>query len=485
MNEKLLSKLKDFNQEHLIYLLNENNNHDKIEKIDFKLLNHLYEKRNEIKSFDKEYISELKDKFDPDLISFETKQKYNKIAYNKLYDGKCCVLILAAGKGSRLGFEQAKGIYNMQMPSNKSLFEYLCNRVFSLQKKVREEVKKNENQKFINIIVHTSVENDNETQEFFHNNNYFGLIKEQFTFLPCFTTIQSLDKDNGKIILESNDKIYESPNGNGGCLTSLHESGLLDILLKKEIEIIHFCSIDNPLTRILDPLFIGYHYFSNAAFSVKYIEKLSAEEPCGVFLNYKNKPYMLDYIDIPKEISCELDKNDNKLKYRAANILSYLMSTDSIKQIMDDKSNLNNFNYSYHTAIKKINAYDFDKNQMEIKNILKFELFLNTIFEYCPDNKPFILYKAKREEEFSPIKNNEGKENTPYTSRIAMSKLFFTWLKNNKISIYDTNKVLITLEDILNAKYNIEIDFKLSYDGESLIELNNDIYLQGDSIYIK
>ena len=34
------------------------------------------------------------------------------------------VIVLAGGQGSRLGFEHAKGIYNIKMPSQKSLFEY-------------------------------------------------------------------------------------------------------------------------------------------------------------------------------------------------------------------------------------------------------------------------------------------------------------------------------------------------------------------------
>lgn len=39
------------------------------------------------------------------------------------------MVLLSGGQGSRLGFEHAKGMYNIGMPSGKSLFEYFANRI--------------------------------------------------------------------------------------------------------------------------------------------------------------------------------------------------------------------------------------------------------------------------------------------------------------------------------------------------------------------
>ena len=36
---------------------------------------------------------------------------------------------MAGGQGSRLGFEHAKGLYNINMPSQKTLFEYFAMRI--------------------------------------------------------------------------------------------------------------------------------------------------------------------------------------------------------------------------------------------------------------------------------------------------------------------------------------------------------------------
>jgi len=42
------------------------------------------------------------------------------------------VVLLSGGQGSRLGFEHAKGMYNIGMPSGKSLFEYFANRILRI-----------------------------------------------------------------------------------------------------------------------------------------------------------------------------------------------------------------------------------------------------------------------------------------------------------------------------------------------------------------
>jgi len=477
--ESHLSYIKQYNQEHLLMAYDKAFDKEyfssKLKEINFSLLKHLYENKDIKQSFSKEDIKHIDTQVNPDCFSQDDKLKFTSLGAEFLCKGKGALMILAAGIGSRLGYDKPKGTYNIQMPSNNSLFEYLFNRVFSLQTLVKNIYQANggkEQQKDIPIIVHTSEENDAETREFFRDNNYFDLNKNQVYFLPVITSIQALEYSTGKIILKSENEIFQSPNGNGGCLTSLKESGLLSVLIKNQVEVINVISIDNPLTKVLDPLFVGYHLHTKAGFSVKFIEKKHSQEAAGVFLLYKNKPYMLDYGDIPKEISEEKDEN-GKLKYRAANMLSYLLSLDLLNDILHDQSNLNTFSNLYHNAVKRILGYDVNEGKIKEQVIIKFELFLNTIFEFNPDNKPFILFEAKREEEFSPVKSNEGKENTPATCRKIMSNLFFSWLINSGAEIKDDHNNKIMLDE-LKENYLIEVDFKISYCGENLSFLKNE-----------
>ena len=52
---------------------------------------------------------------------------YNFIDAIKL--GKCCVLCLAGGQGTRLGSSLPKGQFNLQLPSNHSLFQLQANSI--------------------------------------------------------------------------------------------------------------------------------------------------------------------------------------------------------------------------------------------------------------------------------------------------------------------------------------------------------------------
>jgi UDP-N-acetylglucosamine pyrophosphorylase len=480
--QEIIQILLSNNQHHLIKIRNTLKNEERIEfdrkikSINFTLLNSLYKNKERKKTFDKSNISNFNfDQFIEDSsLNFDKFEKEILVSMSK----SASLMILCAGQGTRLGYDHPKGCFKFGMPSNKSIFENLCNRVYSLQKEI---IQKTGLEKVLfPIVLHTSKENDEETRQFFEENKYFQLDKSQFYYVPNLNYIQSLDYSNGQIILSSENEIYEAPNGNGGALTSLKDSGVMKELLNKGIRYINVISIDNPLIKVLDPEFFYWHIKRNAGFSVKYIEKTDPYEKTGVFVKLDNKPYMIDYGDMPNDIREEKELND-KLSYRTSNILSYILSLDLVDLLMSDEDNINSYTYSYNTSIKKLEVYDSDSDSRKIKEFLKFELFLNTIFEYLPKNQDFLLIKTTREKEFSPIKSKEGAD-SPETTRKNMSKMFLKWLNDNEISVIDKelNKE-ITNNDIENNDYLIEIDFKLSYDGKNLKSKINKTHLEIDN----
>ena len=63
----------------------------------------------------------------------ETKNVWYDNCYSALAQGKLALLILAGGAGTRLGFNGPKGKFRVKSPSNKSLFQFHCERVRRLE----------------------------------------------------------------------------------------------------------------------------------------------------------------------------------------------------------------------------------------------------------------------------------------------------------------------------------------------------------------
>ena len=115
--------------------------------------------------------------------------------------------------------------------------------------------------------VMTSPLNHAETIEIFHSNNHYGL-KEKDVFIFQQGTLPNFGFD-GKILLADKDKIACSPDGHGGSLKALYNSGALEDIKRRGVELISYWQVDNPLIKIFDPLFIGLHVLDEAEMSSK------------------------------------------------------------------------------------------------------------------------------------------------------------------------------------------------------------------------
>jgi len=77
-----------------------------------------------------------------------------------------------------LGFDHAKGMYDIGLLSKKSLFQLFAERLIRLNGLVHENYAaymKNRSRDPINWYIMTSDANDEEVRKFFHDNNNFGL----------------------------------------------------------------------------------------------------------------------------------------------------------------------------------------------------------------------------------------------------------------------------------------------------------------------
>jgi UDP-N-acetylglucosamine/UDP-N-acetylgalactosamine diphosphorylase len=324
-----------------------------------------------------------------------------------LRNGKVGVLIVAGGQGSRLGFEGPKGIYMISPIQQKSLFQLFAEQVKALSKRYGTQIP---------LLIMTSEENHDDTVRFFESKDYFGLREETLRFfrqdmLPAVTP-------DGNLVLQSNFRLFTNPNGHGGSLKALYDSGALETLLKEGFTELFYCQVDNPLVKIADPVFLGHHTIAHAEVSTKVVRRRSIEEKVGVYVSCNGKDAIIEYSDMSPENMSALDGAGNIL-YWAGNTAIHIFSLPFIKRIND-----HSFALPYHCARKNTNLTD-RKGKPACLDVWKFETF---VFDAIPLTQKACGMEILREAEFAPIKNKDGSD-SPETARSAMMDLYRNWLR--------------------------------------------------------
>ena len=317
------------------------------------------------------------------------------------------VLIVAGGQGSRLGIAGPKGKFPVSPVKKKSLFQLFAESVKSLSIRYRA---------IIPLLIMTSEENGEETRQFFEFNNYFGLDGDYIYFfeqemLPTLTP-------EGHLILRDDTHLLVNPDGHGGSLKALHDSGLLESLTRKGYSELFFCQVDNPLVKIADPVFIGYHRMEGSEFSTKVVRRRDLEEKVGIYGLVDGKPAVVEYSDFLPEEYRALDEKGSILHW-PGNIAVHVISLSFIQRL-----NLRGFALPYHLAVKDVEVLLPDGKGKKMTG-WKFETF---VFDAIPFARKTCCLEVIREEEFAPVKNPKGSD-SPETARAALSNLHRSWLK--------------------------------------------------------
>jgi UDP-N-acetylglucosamine diphosphorylase len=394
MKEEAISKLKKYNQEHILkYDLNNKQQEElekQIENIDFEQLKSLYESTKEEKCIEEKKIEHIP-YTDKTKLTKEEQLSLFEIGEQVIKQGHYAVITMAGGQGTRLGHNGPKGTYALDtINGQKYIFEIIIDRL-----------KKAEKQYNVTIpwYVMTSKENHQDTILFLEKNNYFGYNKDKIKFfkqgeLPLIDT-------QGKIILDENAKIKEAADGNGGIYEALSKSGMLQELKQNQIEWIFISGIDNILSNFVDPILLGLTIKENNVIASKSVAKANPQEKVGVFCKMNGKPKIIEYIDLPEEMAEELDEN-GELMYGEVNIGTYLYNRSVLE-------NLANAKLPYHAAFKKSGYLNANGKFIEPDepNVFKFETFIFDAFTRYDD---MTIMRVKREDEFAPVKNRTGND---------------------------------------------------------------------------
>lgn len=340
-----------------------------------------------------------------------------------LSKGQVAAFLVAGGQGSRLGFDGPKGMFDIGLPSHKSLFQLQAERLLNLSARVERPIP---------WCIMTSPLNHEATVNFFTEHDFFGYARENIRFFEQ-GTICALDP-NGKAIVDENNRLALVPDGNGGCFRALSQSGTLAWLVEKGVQYVFLYSVDNALCRICDPAFIGALAAEGRSLSAsKVVHKAGAQEKVGIFALQNNKPGVVEYSDLPENYR-DMTNPDGSLTFDGGNIAIHLFKIAGLRKLQTSR-------LPWHTARKTVCG---------IEKCWKFEQFLFDAFPLLGTMMPFGVL---REEEFSPVKNAEGND-SPKTAREMIGRLHREWLRKAHVAI--------------DPKKLYEISPTISYAGEGL-----------------
>lgn len=305
--------------------------------------------------------------------------------------GKVAALTVAGGQGSRLGFDGPKGTYPIAPVTGKTLFQYFAESIARYREKYSTS---------LNWYIMTSALNHQQTVDFFTENDFFGLGADTIFF---FTqgTMPAISYD-GKLLLAEKDSLALAPDGHGGTLLALKNSGCLEKMKADGVEYISYFQVDNPLVSIVNELFIGLHALEGSEMSAIMLSKTGPYEKLGNFCMSQGRLQIIEYSDLPDDLA-EQRNPDGTLSFIAGSPAIHVISREFVERL----TARGRLDLPWHRADKKVPYLEPDGNLIspEEPNAVKLEAF---IFDALPLAEKTVILEAAREEEFAPTKNKTG-----------------------------------------------------------------------------
>jgi len=357
--------------------------------------------------------------YTPQPADAAQRRKYDQarqLGKDLISQGKVAAFVVAGGQGTRLGFDGPKGDFPISPIKNKTLFQIFAETISATSEKYNASCP---------WYVMTSPLNHTQTLAVFSANNYYGLNKNN-VFIFQQGTLPNFSID-GKILLADTDSIATSPDGHGGSLRALYNSGALDDMKKRGVEFISYWQVDNPLVNILDPLFIGLHALDGAEMSSKALIKTGPLEKVGNFCLADGKVTVIEYSDLPNELA-QKKNPDGSLVFELGSIGIHIISVGFVYRLNKD-----GFALPLHRAIKKIPYISADGKHIKPTqpNGIKLESF---VFDALPLASKSIILQTIRSEEFAPAKNATGIDSAETTKQMMIARAA-DWLESAGVPV--------------------------------------------------
>jgi UDP-N-acetylglucosamine/UDP-N-acetylgalactosamine diphosphorylase len=327
--------------------------------------------------------------------------------------GKVAAFTVAGGQGTRLGYDGPKGGFQVTPVRSACLFQVFAEYLRGTERRYGHRPR---------WYIMTSPLNHEATLAIFEEHDYFELQPDDVMFFPQ-GQMPAFHPD-GKIALSEKHRIALGPDGHGGSLRALAASGALRDMRERGIEYLSYFQVDNPLVKVIDPLFIGLHIETGSEMSSKAVTKAHDLERVGNFCLADGKLTVIEYSDLPDELAAQKNP-DGSRRFDAGSIAVHVLSRTFVERVTRTRAKAR---LPWHRAEKKVTVVDRHGQTVvpEAPNVVKLETF---VFDAIPlAQHPLVLF-TPREEEFSPVKNAEGAD-SPATARRDMLRRAARWLES-------------------------------------------------------
>jgi UDP-N-acetylglucosamine/UDP-N-acetylgalactosamine diphosphorylase len=422
--QSLLDRLRPAGQEHLVALWDRLDGPQRqrlarqIAEIDFELLKKLRARKNEASGVDKAHFAAMAVRAaSPPAIRLDGKGPFSRQqaierGQAALKAGEVGMILVAGGLGTRLGFDQPKGMFEIGPLSKRPLFQVLIDQLRAVSRRYASSIP---------LYLMTSPATDDATREFLDRHGNFGLAPSELRIF-CQATMWALDDRWEKILLASTDSLFLGPDGHGGMLQALVRSGSLADAQQRGIMHFFYGQVDNPILTVCDPYLIGCHILSQSQMTTQVAQKRDPLERVGNVVSIDGRVHIIEYSDLTED-SARQTNPDGSLKLWAGNLAVHVFDVDFLANAADDPEAL-----PFHVAHKKVPYVDASGQQVDPDkpNAIRFERF---IFDLLPRAENALVVEADPGEAFAPVKNaDDEKTDTPTTARAAMIAQHRRWL---------------------------------------------------------
>jgi len=316
-------------------------------------------------------------------------------------------LTVAGGQGTRLGWEGPKGCFPISPIRGASLFQILAEKLLAARRRYGAPTP---------WYIMTSPLNHGQTSAFFGEHDFFGLPPEEVVFFVQ-DMLPTLSPE-GKLLLAEDGGLAMHPAGHGGALDALRAHGLLGEMSRRGIEELFYFQVDNPLVRVPDPEFVGFHRLAGSEMSSKVVPKAYPEEKLGVPGLSEGRPRIIEYSELDFQARHEL-RPDGRLRFAYGSIAVHVLNVRFLAGA--------SLRLPLHQARKKVPILvpGPGGGTREEREAIKLEKF---IFDAIPLAANAQFLETEREEEFAPLKNSSGRDSIA-TCRDALLRQQARWLE--------------------------------------------------------